>query len=85
VVPEISGPAAVFNSVLHAAAEQVAIVVKPGAAAAVAVGFTFPLALMVLVVLFLIIQPRMDRRDPKLRTARAAGDADVPFEVEEEL
>jgi hypothetical protein len=85
VGPDVEGPAGIFNRVLHAAAEQVAIVVKPAAAAAVAVGFTFPLALMVLVLLFLIVQPRMDRRDPKLRTARGAGDTVVPFEVEEKL
>ena len=50
------------------------IVVKPGAAATVANTFSFPLALMVVVVLFLVIQPRVDRRDPRLRALAAASD-----------
>ena len=43
--------------------------VKPEAAGAVAQTFGFPLALMLAVLLFLLIQSRMDERDPKLRRA----------------
>lgn len=43
--------------------------VKPEAASAIAQTFGFPLALMLAVLFFLIIQGRMDERDPKLRRA----------------
>ena len=42
---------------------------KAEAATAVAQTFGFPLALMLAVLLFLMIQGRMDERDPKLRRA----------------
>jgi len=58
--------------------DQVKSTVKPAAVAALAQTFTFPLALAVLVLLFLLIQSRLDGRDPKLRYApRAAGEARV--------
>ena len=47
--------------------EQVAATVRPAAVVAVAQAFTFPLILMVAVLLFLIGQWRMD--DPKFRMA----------------
>ena len=58
-----------ISDVGESVADTVDIVVKPTAAAAVATTFTFPLVLMILVVLFLVIQPRVDRMDPKLRAA----------------
>jgi hypothetical protein len=73
----------VFDSVADAAAEQAAIIVKPAAAAAVASSFAFPLILMVIVLFFLVVQPRMDGRDPKLRNApRSTKESLVPFEEE---
>jgi hypothetical protein len=67
----------VTDAVNEAADDVVAgvnTVVKPQAAATVANSFSFPLALMVIVVLFLIVQPRVDRRDPRLRALSAASD-----------
>jgi hypothetical protein len=62
---------------------QASVLVKPTAAAVVATSFAFPLILMVVVVLFLVTQPRMDGRDPKLRAApRTASETLVPFEEE---
>ena len=61
-------------------------VVKPGAAAAVANTFSFPLALMVIVVLFLLVQPKVDRGDPRLRARSAASDeGEIGFEEEDQL
>jgi hypothetical protein len=62
---------------------QASTIVKPAAAAAVASTFAFPLLLMLLVLFFLVVQPRMDGRDPKLRAApRTATETFVPFEEE---
>jgi hypothetical protein len=73
----------VFDSVANAAADQAAVIVKPAAAAAVASSFAFPLLLMLAVVFFLVVQPRMDGRDPKLRNApRRTGENLVQFEEE---
>ncbi len=67
-------------------ADTVDIVVKPRAAAAVATTFTFPLALMVLVVIFLVVQPRVDRMDPKLRAApESTAEAMLGFLEEDAL
>jgi hypothetical protein len=56
-------------------------IVRPEAAAAVAQGFGFPMALAVLVLLFLVIQGRVDARDPKLRRApHTHADTLVEFE-----
>ena len=55
--------------------------VRPEAVASVAATFSFPLALALLVVLFLVVQPRLDDHDPKLRTApRSPSDLLVEFE-----
>jgi hypothetical protein len=60
--------------------------VKPEAASAVAQTFGFPLALMVAVLLFLLIQSRMDERDPKLRRAPlTSAETTVPFMHEADL
>jgi hypothetical protein len=76
----------ILHDVASAAADQAAIVVKPSAAVAVASSFAFPLLLMVIVVFFLVVQPRMDGRDPKLRAApRTAAEMLVPFEEETSL
>jgi len=39
----------------------------------------FPLALLVIAGLFLLIQDRIDRRDPKLARAPLRADPDLPF------
>jgi hypothetical protein len=79
-------PAAVVRQaveeVTESVVETVDAVVKPRAAAAVATSFSFPLTLTMLVVLFLLIQPRVDRADPKLRSS---SDPLVGFEEEEAL
>ncbi len=67
-------------------AGQVEAAVKPAAVAAVATTFGFPIALMVAVLLFLLIQGRLDGRDPKLRAAPlTAADTTVAFIDEEAL
>ena len=85
-LPTGSGPVdlgRVLNSVADAAVDQAAIIVKPAAAAAVASSFAFPLILMLAVLFFLVVQPRIDGRDPKLRKApRSAGETLVQFEEE---
>jgi hypothetical protein len=83
-------PAAVVRTVIRQVGESVAdtvdTVVKPRAAAVVATTFTFPLALMILVVVFLVVQPRVDRMDPKLRAASGtASDTLLGFEEEDAL
>jgi hypothetical protein len=78
-----AGPLAM---VFDAAVEGVARVVKPEAAAVVAVTFGFPLALSTLVVVFLMVQGRIDARDPKLRAApRSHRETVIPFQEEEQL
>ena len=73
----------VLGYVANVAADQAAVIVRPAAAAAVASSFAFPLLLMLLVVFFLVVQPRMDGRDPKLRTApRTSDETIVQFEEE---
>lgn len=55
--------------------------IRPEAAMVVATTFGFPLALALLVLLFLLVQSRLDDREPKLRTAmRSQGDQFVGFE-----
>jgi len=52
--------------------------------AAVAAAFGFPLGLMGAVLLFLAVQERIDRRDPKLRAAPISGAATIlAFEDED--
>jgi hypothetical protein len=40
---------------------------------------TFPLALLAIVIFFLIVQNRIDRRDPKLALAAVSADEDLEF------
>ena len=57
---------------------------KPAAVAAVASTFTFPLLLMMIVLLFLLVQDRLDGRDPKLRNAPlTSADARIDFTDED--
>jgi hypothetical protein len=83
---EPSGPAAVVGQVVGAAVEQVVRAVRPEAAVAVATEFTFPLALALAVLAYLVIQGQIDRRDPKLRVApQNVVETLVTFKTEEEL
>jgi hypothetical protein len=67
-------------------AAGISATVQPAAAVSVATTFGFPLILMVAVLLFLLIQSRMDVRDPKLRLAPlTAADTVLPFRDEEGL
>jgi len=80
------GPGEVVGQVVTAAVEQVARVVRPDAAVAVASQFTFPLALALAVLAYLVIQGRVDRRDPKLRVApQHVLETLVIFRTEDEL
>ncbi len=79
-------PAAFAGGVIHEAAVRISTVVKPAAAAAVATTFSFPLILMLAVLLFLVLQRRLDDRDPKLRAApRSTAEALLEFEDEDRL
>jgi hypothetical protein len=74
------------SAVVDGAVSTVSTVVKPGAAAVVATTFSFPLALMLAVILFLVVQSRLDDRDPKLRAApHSAADTMLDFHDEETL
>jgi hypothetical protein len=64
-----SGSGDLFSALVRNIAAGVGPTVQPAAVAAVATTFGFPLALMLAVVLFLVIQSRLDGRDPKLRAA----------------
>jgi hypothetical protein len=79
------GPAEVVRNVFSAAVAQVSHVVRPEAAVAVAAEFTFPLALALAVLLFLVVQDRVDRRDPKLRMApQHSADTLISFQNEDQ-
>jgi len=79
-------PVGLVNEISDTVAAGVSTVVKPAAAAAVATTFSFPLALMVIVLLFLLVQSRVDRRDPRLKQAGGAGpEALLGFEDEDLL
>lgn len=81
--PHLDDP---ISAVLGAAAQQLARVVKPQAAAVVVVSFGFPLILSIAVVVFLLAQGWFDARDPKLRIApRNAVETIVPFKDEEQI
>lgn len=68
------------GEVVDRVADQVEATVKPAAVASVATTFSFPLVLMLAVLLFLLVQNRLDGRDPKLRaTPLAAADSIVAF------
>jgi hypothetical protein len=77
VLPE---PAAIVWDIVDGVSQQVAATVRPAAVVAVAQAFTFPLILMVAVLLFLIGQWRMD--DPKFRMAPLSR-AETTIEFEE--
>jgi tetrahydromethanopterin S-methyltransferase subunit D len=90
-VPAVAlGPAAVVGQVVGQvvtlAVEQVSRYVRPEAAVAVAAEFTFPLALALAVLVFLLIQGHIDRRDPKLRMApQNVVETFVKFQGEDQL
>jgi hypothetical protein len=75
-----------FGAIISGVADQIRTTVKPAAAAAVATEFSFPLILMIAVLLFLVIQSRLDGRDPKLRAAPlTAAETILPFRDEDQL
>jgi hypothetical protein len=79
-------PAGVVGRVVDAAVNGVARVVRADAVVAVAAHFTFPLALALAVFCFLLIQNRVDRRDPKLRIApQHVIETLLTFRTEDEL
>ncbi len=70
--------------VLTAVVKQVTGALKPSVVVVVATTFTFPILLALLVLLFLVVQHRLDARDPKLRHApRSAFDTYIAFEEED--
>lgn len=72
--------------VLAAVGAGVTRVVMPDAAVAVAETFGFPLGLTLAVVLFLVVQSRIDSRDPKLLAdTRTDSKTIIPFLGEEQL
>lgn len=76
----------VLGEIWDATTDGISRAVSPEAAAQVAKTFSFPLALMLAVLLFLIVQGRVDRRDPKLRAAPMTFlDTMVRFTEEDEL
>lgn len=82
VVPAKGG----IDGIISGVAQQIQHTVKPAAAAAVATAFGFPLILMVAVLLFLLVQSRLDGRDPKLRAAPlTAAETILPFRDEDQL
>jgi hypothetical protein len=79
VLPET---AVVVQAVIDSVRERVAATVHPAAVVAVAEAFSFPLALMLAVLVFLLAQGRMD--DPKFRMAPLSkADTTIEFEDEE--
>jgi hypothetical protein len=80
------GPADFLSGLVAGVADRVGPTVQPAAAAAVATAFGFPLALMLAVLAFLVVQSRLDGRDPKLRSAPlTSADTIVPFTNEVDL
>lgn len=88
-VPIDPGPfagAALFGTIVTEVVDGVRATVKPAAVAAVATTFGFPLALMVAVLIFLVVQGRLDGGDPKLRTAPLTrADRRIVFHDEADL
>ena len=75
----------IVETIIGLATEGVKAVVRPEAVATVATTFTFPLLLVLAVLLFLLVQSRLDSRDPKLRSAPlTTDDALVSFEEDVE-
>jgi hypothetical protein len=82
--PVALGPLDFLGGVVTGAIGNVGLIIRPDAALAVATEFTFPLALAVAVLLFLVVQDQVDRRDPKLRAApQRQSDTFIHFEPEE--
>jgi len=82
----MQGPIDLIGTVLTGAVGNVGLILRPEAALAVATEFTFPMALALAVLIFLVVQDQVDRRDPKLRVApQHAADTFVRFEPEEAL
>jgi hypothetical protein len=78
------GPLDFLGGVVTGAIGNVGLIIRPDAALAVATEFTFPLALALAVLLFLVVQDQVDRRDPKLRAApQRQSDTFIHFEPEE--
>jgi hypothetical protein len=76
-------PAVIVGTIVDRVTDGVVAAVKPAVVAAVAEAFSFPLVLMIAVVLFLLGQGRFDGRDPKFRMAPLTrADTTVPFEDE---
>jgi hypothetical protein len=74
------GPVDLVGGIARTFADRIAPTLKPSAVAAVAATFGFPLALMLAVLLFLIVQSRIDHSDPKLRSAPlTAADTLLPY------
>jgi hypothetical protein len=82
--PRALGPLDFLGGVVTGAIGNVGLIIRPEAALAVATEFTFPLALAIAVLLFLVVQDQIDRRDPKLRAApQHQNDTLIRFEPEE--
>jgi hypothetical protein len=81
-----SGDGSGIDGIVGRFAEQLGASLKPAVAAAIATNFGFPLILMIAVLLFILIQSRLDDRDPKLRVAPLpAAEMVVPFLDEDHL
>jgi hypothetical protein len=79
------GPLDFLGSVVTGVVGNVGLILRPEAALAVASEFTFPLALALAVLLFVVVQDQVDRRDPKLRAApRHQSETLIRFELEEQ-
>lgn len=82
--PQALGPFDFLGGVVTGAIGNVGLIIRPEAALAVATEFTFPLALAIAVLVFLVVQDQIDRRDPKLRAApQHQNDTLIRFELEE--
>jgi hypothetical protein len=82
--PQALGPFDFLGGVVTGAIGNVGLIIRPEAALAVATEFTFPLALAIAVLVFLVVQDQIDRRDPKLRAApQHQNDTLIRFEPEE--
>lgn len=80
----LDAPRAAIGALILGVEERVREAMKPAAVAAVATTFTFPIALMAVVLLFLLVQGRLDGRDPKFRSAPlTSADTMVDFTDED--
>lgn len=86
LLPSALGPFDFLANFVTGAVGNVAMILRPEAALAVATEFTFPLVLALAVLLYLVVQDQVDRRDPKLRLAPPhQTDTLIQFEAEEQL